>query len=87
MRANIFEAMGQRMLDDGLFGADAKKAVVDFIYPRIEDDKITGYTLYVDVFLARGETIHKTVFLSTYKDVFEDFMIGNEEYIKRAYVT
>ena len=86
---SIFEIMGQKMVDDGVFGANAVSGrVVGFEHVADPDfaDITFGYEMVVYVGMDDGSAEYKTVIMKTYKDVFEDFMTGDSDYIARVVV-
>lgn len=89
MANSIFEIMGQKMVDDGVFGANAVSGrVVGFEHVADPDfaDISFGYEMTVLVDMEDGTVDRKTVLMKNYKDVFEDFMTGDGQYVNRVVV-
>lgn len=89
MQNSIFEIMGQKLVDDKVFGDNAIRGVATDIIniPDTDFPDITyGYKVPVTVEMRDGSVEQKNVLFKTYKDVFEDFMNNDPEYIRRVVV-
>lgn len=89
MQNSIFEIMGQKLVDDGVFGSNAVRGVATGIISVPDEDCpdiIFGYEVPVTVEMRDGNVEEKKVLFKTYKDVFEDFMSNDPDYVRRVIV-